>query len=83
MLIFVVVSTAKIRIFYVPVCFFLRSDPDVKQETTGSGKQKYCYLIHSLQDVSGILLNTGWGTFARLLMVQFTSNEGMNNNAPK
>ena len=50
-----------IRIFYVPVCFFLRSDPDVKQETTGSGKQKYCYLIHSLQDVSGILLNTGWG----------------------
>ena len=27
-------------------------------------------------------LNTGWGTFTRLLMVQFTSNEGMSNVPP-
>ena len=28
------------------------------------------------------MYNTGWGTFARLLKVQFRSKEGMSNDAP-
>ena len=38
-------------------------------------------IIHSPQGFSGIIYNTGWD-FARLLKVQFTSNEGMSNDAP-
>ena len=42
-------------------------------------KCKYL-IIHSPQGFSGIIYNTGWGT--RLLKLQFTSNEGMSNDAP-
>ena len=44
-------------------------------------KCKYL-IIHSPQGFSGIIYNTGWGTFARLLKVQFTSTEGMSDDAP-
>ena len=33
------------------------------------------------QGFSGIIYNTGWGTLP-VLKVQFTSNEGMSNDAP-
>ena len=39
-------------------------------------------IIHSPQGFSGIIYNTGWGTFARLLKMQFTSTEGMSDDAP-
>ena len=47
----------------------------------------YCkyLIIHSLQGFSGIIYNTGGGgggDFARLFKVQFTSNDGMSNDAP-
>ena len=38
--------------------------------------------IHSTHGFSGIIDNTVRGTFARLLTVQFTSNEGMSNDVP-
>ena len=42
---------------------------------------KYRISIHSSKGFSGIIYNTGWETFARLLMVQFTRDEGMSNDA--
>ena len=44
-------------------------------------KCKY-HIIHSPQGFPGLIYNTGLGDFARLLKVQFTSNEGMSNDAP-
>ena len=40
------------------------------------------HIIHSPQGFSGIFFQHWFGDFARLLKVQFTSNEGMNNDAP-
>ena len=39
------------------------------------------FVIHSHQGFSSIIYNTGWGTFATLLMMQFTSNKVKSNDA--
>ena len=39
-------------------------------------------IIHSPQGFSGIIYNTCWGTLPDMLKVQFTSTEGMSDDAP-
>jgi len=52
-------------------------------ERMTSYKYKYKYfIILSPQGFSGIISNTVWGAFARLLEAQFTINEVMSDECP-
>ena len=53
----------------------------VMYANTVNGNGKYL-IIHSPHGFSGIIYNTGWGTLPDCLInMQFTSNEGMRNDA--